>query len=286
MAWIDLFICYLFGIFGVHKFREKKIALGLLYLFTFGLFGFGWLYDCIRYLIVAIKSLNRGGASDNNQFTTGIATNTSHQENKPHSKHSLLPNALLCISFGFLILVLTLFALLGGKSISNNVDNSNLQLSSTNSSTTNTQHTHTFSPATCLEPQKCSCGATEGKALGHNWINATCSTPKTCSVCKATEGSTAGHTWKSATCTLPKTCSNCGATEGYAKNHKYSNGKCTACGAKDPNHTSEVMVWIPTNGGERYHSNKTCSKMENPEYVTKSEAISRGFTPCGRCKPS
>lgn len=30
--------------------------MGILYLFTCGLFGFGWLYDCIKYLIAAIKS--------------------------------------------------------------------------------------------------------------------------------------------------------------------------------------------------------------------------------------
>lgn len=31
-------------------------------------------------------------------------------------------------------------------------------------------------------------------AKGHSWVNATCNTPKTCSVCGATEGSALGHT--------------------------------------------------------------------------------------------
>ncbi|MBQ2746507.1 MAG: hypothetical protein IJF35_02175 [Clostridia bacterium] len=35
-------------------------------------------------------------------------------------------------------------------------------------------HTHSFSAATCTEPKKCSCGATDGKALGHNFVNRTC----------------------------------------------------------------------------------------------------------------
>lgn len=91
------------------------------------------------------------------------------------------------------------------------------------------------------------------------------------------------HTWNEATCTSPKTCSDCGETSGSALGHNYSSGKCTRCGQKDPNYQSTEMVWIPTNGGTKYHSKSSCSKMINPEQVTKSEAISRGFSPCGRC---
>ena len=53
-AWIDFIICLIFGAYGVHKFREKKIGIGVLYLFTFGLFSFGWLYDCAKFLVIAI----------------------------------------------------------------------------------------------------------------------------------------------------------------------------------------------------------------------------------------
>ena len=42
------------------------------------------------------------------------------------------------------------------------------------------------------------------------------------------------------------------------------------------------MVWIP-NTGQRYHSNKKCSGMKNPTYVTLEEAIQQGFTPCKNC---
>ena len=56
MPWLKFIICLFFGYFGVHKFMEKKIGMGILYLFTMGLFGFGWIYDCIKYLIIAIKS--------------------------------------------------------------------------------------------------------------------------------------------------------------------------------------------------------------------------------------
>ena len=59
MVWIKFIICLLFGIFGVHKFMEKKIGMGVLYLFTAGLFGLGWFYDCIKYFCIAIKNTKR-----------------------------------------------------------------------------------------------------------------------------------------------------------------------------------------------------------------------------------
>ena len=59
MVWIRFIICLLFGIFGVHKFMEKKIGMGILYLFTAGLFGLGWFYDCIKYFCIAIKNTKR-----------------------------------------------------------------------------------------------------------------------------------------------------------------------------------------------------------------------------------
>lgn len=33
---------------GVHKFMEKKTGIGVLYLFTFGLFGIGWIVDILK----------------------------------------------------------------------------------------------------------------------------------------------------------------------------------------------------------------------------------------------
>lgn len=91
------------------------------------------------------------------------------------------------------------------------------------------------------------------------------------------------HSFIDATCVSPKVCSECGVTEGVARGHSYSSGSCVYCGVSDPNYVYSEMVWIPTKGGTKYHIKSTCSGMENPEYVTKSEAISRGFGPCGKC---
>lgn len=101
---------------------------------------------------------------------------------------------------------------------------------------------HDWVEATCEVPKTCSkCGKTEGEALGHEWVEATCEAPKTCSRCGKTEGEALGHKWVEATCENPKTCSVCGKTEGEALGHKwlentpnYQQPKtCEVCGATE-----------------------------------------------------
>lgn len=45
----------------------------------------------------------------------------------------------------------------------------------------------------------------------------------------------------------------------------------------------EISVWIPTNGGTKYHSDKDCSNMKNPERVSLEYAIAQGFEACKKC---
>ncbi len=68
----------------------------------------------------------------------------------------------------------------------------------------------------------------------HEFAPATCTAPKTCSVCNQTEGKALGHTYSDATCTTPKTCSVCNQTEGKALGHTYSDGICAICCNEDP----------------------------------------------------
>lgn len=46
--WAVFFLCLFFGWFGVHRFYEKKIGTGILYLLTFGLCGIGVLHDLFQ----------------------------------------------------------------------------------------------------------------------------------------------------------------------------------------------------------------------------------------------
>ena len=116
-----------------------------------------------------------------------------------------------------------------------------------------TEITVSGTAATCTKSgltdgKKCStCGAVTVSqqtiaALGHNWVDATCTTAKTCSVCGATEGNALGHTeitvsGKAATCTKSgltdgKKCSTCGAVTVSqqtitALGHDWTDATCT-----------------------------------------------------------
>ena len=48
--WAALILCFFLGYLGAHKFYEGKAGMGILYLFTVGLFGIGMLIDFIVLL--------------------------------------------------------------------------------------------------------------------------------------------------------------------------------------------------------------------------------------------
>ncbi len=51
--WVALLLCWFLGCFGAHKFYEGKIGMGILYLFTVGLFGIGVIID---FIVLLFKS--------------------------------------------------------------------------------------------------------------------------------------------------------------------------------------------------------------------------------------
>jgi len=48
--WVAFWLCFFFGILGIHKFYEGRVLLGILYIFTGGLFGIGVIIDLIILL--------------------------------------------------------------------------------------------------------------------------------------------------------------------------------------------------------------------------------------------
>lgn len=53
--WVRVLVTFFLGGFGIHKFADKKIGMGILYLLTGGLFGIGWLVDTIKAIVYAIN---------------------------------------------------------------------------------------------------------------------------------------------------------------------------------------------------------------------------------------
>lgn len=47
---VKLLLCIFLGHFGVHKFMEGKVFMGILYIFTYGLFGIGIICDIISII--------------------------------------------------------------------------------------------------------------------------------------------------------------------------------------------------------------------------------------------
>ena len=102
---------------------------------------------------------------------------------------------------------------------------------------------HEWADASCSAPKTCSlCGETGGEALGHEWQEATCTEPMTCLRCGDTQGEAPGHSWQEATCDTAKTCSVCSVTEGDALGHCFSDWSlmsdtasrtCTVCQAEE-----------------------------------------------------
>ena len=80
-------------------------------------------------------------------------------------------------------------------------------------------------------------GMLTGCCREHQWVEASCSTPKTCVVCGKTEGDPLQHQWSTATCSTPMTCSLCDITQGQTLPHTegtpatYQSGAlCSVCG--------------------------------------------------------
>jgi len=85
------------------------------------------------------------------------------------------------------------------------------------------------------ESEESTSSAASSETCDHKWKAATCTKPKTCTLCKATSGAAAGHKWEEATCQKLKTCKVCKKGVGEKAEHDYTNGKCSVCSKKDPN---------------------------------------------------
>ena len=63
---VALILCVLLGYFGAHRFYVGKFGTGILYIFTMGLFGVGWIVDI--FLIATDKFIPKEQNANNSFF--------------------------------------------------------------------------------------------------------------------------------------------------------------------------------------------------------------------------
>lgn len=76
--------------------------------------------------------------------------------------------------------------------------------------------------------------------------------------------------------------------ESTLSDHSEENGNGTSSGGTgvtvpQQEETGANLVWVPTNGGTKYHSKASCSGMNEPIQVSLDTAIANGYTACKRC---
>lgn len=212
----EIMLAWLLGFFGAHKFYRNKTSLGVLYLFTAGLFFVGWIGDAIN--LTARYSAQKNGKDIKNTQKYG--------------------------SYVIPALVILLLGSCGG----NTPEESPLPtVPETMAIITETTQEQTEAPSALTAAETTMAPPTIAET------EATEPTPEE----KAIE--TAVEETKIIETTIPEIEEN-KATE-----------------------PTEEMVWIPTNGGGKYHSRPSCSGMKNPKEVPISQATARGLTPCKRC---
>ncbi len=138
-------------------------------------------------------------------------------------------------------------------------------------------HRHTWIPASCTEPERCSCGKTKGEPLGHEWEEATCTEPKTCARCGVTEGEPLGHHWIDATYSAPKTCSACGKTEGKTLVPVITTCKMNAL-------NNPYLVWEKISEAKTYYIYQSTSKNRGYIEFKKINTLSEAITSCEKGK--
>lgn len=96
----DFLITFFLGMFGIHKFIKGDHKMGLLYLFTVGLFGFGWFFDSALAFIAMMndkvnelhrpKRPNNSNSNNSREIETidNVTISISNQSSSVHDEKS------------------------------------------------------------------------------------------------------------------------------------------------------------------------------------------------------
>jgi hypothetical protein len=113
-------------------------------------------------------------------------------------------------------------------------------------------------------------------ATGHTWVDATCTTSKTCSVCGTTEGASLGHKWNAATYSWSSDNSTCTATRTCANDSAHTQ-------TARANVTSKVTTepTCDTTGVETYYANfeaTWCTSQQKTKTIPATDDHTWGLT--------
>lgn len=86
---ITLILCILLGYLGIHHFYNNQVGKGLLYLFTGGLFGIGWIIDIIQIINYKENNYNLKNKAEDNLI---YCVNCGKRQNKSNN---------FCVNCGF-----------------------------------------------------------------------------------------------------------------------------------------------------------------------------------------
>jgi TM2 domain-containing membrane protein YozV len=88
---------FFFGLWGGHKFYLGKVGMGIIYFFTFGVFGIGWFIDLFTLgnqvdIYNALYGARMGNSTNNNNNVNNIVVNvpTTSNSQKGESMHEQL----------------------------------------------------------------------------------------------------------------------------------------------------------------------------------------------------
>ncbi len=97
-AWGEFAITFFFGMFGVHKFMKKDIKMGLIYFFTLGLFSIGWIIDCVKSFMTALRGESSEFSALNTKNKNYLERNLDENEPLPvvQPKNTILLPGEIC----------------------------------------------------------------------------------------------------------------------------------------------------------------------------------------------
>lgn len=256
---ISFVLCLLFGTLGVHKFYQKKTALGILYVFTIGLFGIGWLVDLIRLFIDMVKP------EDENEpipeaAQTGITA-------KPKNKKI----AIVCAVIAFVVILVAFIGILGS---SENVESdSKITTTLTNSTTRSI-------------PETVSANTTKA-------LSTTATTSAETPILKTTT-STKSVTASTAKSTIHASNNNSVASTAKTTKRVTTTKKATTVRRTEPPKTSPApatYTYVANTNTMVFHYSschhvKRINAENRLEITATADAMkAKGYTPCKTCNP-